>query len=257
MRWQMLEKIRINKFIANTGLTSRRGADELIKEGKVKVNGKVITEPGFMVSKKDKVVVNNKQLEHQTKKYYIFHKPAGYITTKSDEKNRKTIYDILPEKLKLLNPAGRLDKESSGLLILTNDGDLIQKLTHPSIKIPKIYRVTVEGKVTQQDVIKLEQGIEIEKGQIAYAQVIILECSKQESVLQVTLFQGYNRQIRKMMDIIEHPVKTLKRLAHATIAVAGLERGQYRQLKPKEVDNLVKYLNKKERQHAKRTADNK
>lgn len=238
----MQQQIRLNKYIASTGLTSRRGADELIINGRVKVNGKVVVEPGVSVTEKDSVLVDNKKINVQNKKYVIFYKPAGYITTTNDPQERKTIYSLLPEDFKYLKPAGRLDKDSSGLILLTNDGDLIQKLTHPKEHVSKIYRVMVEGKITQQDLLKLKNGIEIEENKIAYAECDVIEIDKAYTVLRVVLYQGYNRQIRKMMDIIKHPVISLKRLSQANLNVAGLEKGSYRYLKPKEVRELFNFL---------------
>ena len=138
---------RLNKFIASSGLCSRRKADELIEEGKVFVNGKKVTELGFTVEDKDKVVIGGKLVRPVKHEYYRFYKPAGYITTSDDEKGRKTIYDLLPENMYNLKPVGRLDKDSTGLLILTNDGDLINELTHPSVKVPKVYLVTVDSRM--------------------------------------------------------------------------------------------------------------
>lgn len=244
----MSKKTRINKYIASTGITSRRGADELIKEGFVKVNNQVVTEPGLLVDKNDKITVKNKIIKAENKEYYLFNKPSGYITTKDDPQERKTIYDILPDKLKNMNPAGRLDKASSGLLILTNDGDLLQKLTHPSIKIPKIYRVTVEGKVTERDIIELSKGIEIEPGQIAYAEAFVLEYKNKKTTLEITLYQGYNRQIRKMMEHLKFPVKSLKRISHAIFNITGLKKGEFRKITAKELQNLKKYLKSPKRQ---------
>ena len=169
------EQIRLNKFIASSGLCSRRKADELIEQGFVKVNGTTVKEMGFLVTNKDKVTVKNKPLKKTAPVYVKYYKPAGYITTMSDEKGRKTIYDILPEELKDLKPVGRLDKDSTGLLILTNDGDFINKMTHPSVKIPKVYRVCAEGKMNTQHLLQMAKGIEIEKGKIAYADAMILE----------------------------------------------------------------------------------
>lgn len=243
----MPDKIRLNKFIASTGISSRRGADELIETGKVKINGKLVEEPGISVSEKDIVEVNGKKIQVRDEKYIIFYKPAGYITTKSDPQNRKTIYNLLPPEVHHLKSAGRLDKDSTGLLILTNDGDLIQKLTHPKIHVPKVYRVTVEGKITAQDIVSLNKGIEIEKGKIAYADVLVLECDKTKTTMQMTLYQGYNRQIRKMMDKINHPVMNLKRIAHANIVLQGLDKGQYRYLNKNEVRDLFNYLKKAEK----------
>ena len=252
-----MEKERINKFISSCTEISRREADKLILEGKVKLNGKVITEPGIAVCSSDKVELNGKVLKKQKLEYYLFHKPAGYITTQSDEKSRKTIYDILPENFKMFNPAGRLDKASSGLIILTNDGELLQKLTHPKIQVSKVYRVTVKGKLSDGDFYKLANGIEIETGQIAYAEAELIDFDKGSSTLKVTLHQGYNRQIRKMMASINKDVLALKRISHGTLTIAGLEKGKFRPVKKTELKNLNIYLNKKLHALAKKTAEKK
>ena len=201
---------RLNKYIASSGLCSRRKADELIESGKVSVNGKRVTEMGFSVQPKDKVFVDGKLIHPVKHEYYRFYKPAGYITTSDDENGRKTIYDLLPETLHHLRPVGRLDKDSTGLIILTNDGDLINDLTHPSVKVPKLYRVSINGAITQNDIDKMYKGIEIEPGKIAYAQVDVLEIDKTSTVLEVLLYQGLNRQIRKMLDSLGFPVISLK-----------------------------------------------
>src|SRR5574344_2353829 len=138
-----MTKMRLNKYIASSGLCSRRDADELIEKGSVSINGKKVLELGFLVSEKDKVFVNNTLIHPKKHEYYRFYKPTGYITTCDDEKGRKTIYDILPKNLHSLKPIGRLDRDSSGLIILTNDGDMINQMTHPSSKVPKGYWVTV------------------------------------------------------------------------------------------------------------------
>ena len=166
---------RLNKYIASSGLCSRRKADELIEKGSVSVNGKKISEVGYIVQPKDKVFINGKLIHPVKHEYYRFYKPAGYITTADDEKGRKTIYDLIPENLHNLKPVGRLDKDSTGLLILTNDGELINQLTHPSIKVPKLYRVSINGKITQNDIDTMYRGIEIEEGKTAYAQVDVLK----------------------------------------------------------------------------------
>lgn len=187
---------------------------------------------------RDKVEIDNEKLKIREKKYVIFNKPAGYITTKADPQERKTIYSILPQEIHHLKPVGRLDKDSSGLLLLTNDGDLIQKLTHPKLHIPKVYRVTVEGKVSQQKLKLLKDGIEIEKGKIAHADALILDYENGKTILEITLYQGYNRQIRKMMGILGHPVLTLKRIAHDKLSLSGVAKGKYRYLSSKEVKDL-------------------
>ena len=240
----MKNNIRLNKYIALCGLASRRKADEMIEQGMVKVNGKTVTELGFLVSEKDKITVGT-QLLHPSKLTYIkYYKPAGYITTMDDEKGRKTIYDILPEEVKNLKPVGRLDKDSTGLLIMTNDGELINQMTHPSIKISKIYRVVVKGKIGIKQLQQWADGIEIEKGKIAYAEARIVEFEGQNTVLEVVLFQGLNRQIRKMADFVGYPVISLKRVMHGPVDLSGLKKGQFKYLKPQQIKELKLYIKK-------------
>ena len=235
---------RLNKFIASSGICSRRKADELIESGVVFVNGKKVTELGFLVQDKDKVVVNQKLIKPVKHEYYRFYKPAGYITTADDEKGRKTIYDILPENLNHLKPVGRLDKDSTGLLILTNDGDLINQLTHPSIKIPKVYLVSVDSVVHPHELEQMAAGIEIEPGKKAYADITVLEADKKHTYMQITLYQGMNRQIRKMFEYFGHEVKTLKRIQHGVITLDGLKRGEVKAIKPKQIKELKSFLSK-------------
>lgn len=236
--------MRINKYIASSGFCSRRKADELIESGRVQVNGKTVTLLGYEIRTKDKVSIDGKTLRVMKLEYYRFYKPTGYITTSDDEKGRKTIYDILPDELKHLRPVGRLDKDSSGLLILTNDGNLVYELTHPSLKVAKVYRVTVDAFLKVEDLEKLAGGIEIEKGKIAYCDCEIIERKKSETLLEVTLYQGLNRQIRKMVEHLGHNVVHLKRIRHATIDLTGLKKGQFKPIKPKQLKELKSYLDK-------------
>ena len=245
------QKVRLNKYIASTGFCSRRKADEYIENGKVSVNGVVITELGYNISIKDKVMINNKVIKPEPFIYIRYYKPAGYITTMDDEKGRKTIYDILPEEVQHLKPVGRLDKDSTGLLILTNDGDFINELTHPSVKVPKVYRVTALGKLNMNDITLMEKGIEIESGQIAYALARIVEFENKNTVLEMVLHQGLNRQIRKMLDILGHPVISLKRLSMGPVNLDGLKRGQFKYLKPKQITEIKNYLKKLKKNTAK------
>ena len=238
------EKVRLNKFIASCGFCSRRKADEYIEAGKVRVNGTVITELGYSVSKKDRVMVGNQMIKPEVLTYIRYYKPAGYITTMDDEKGRKTIYDILPEEVQNLKPVGRLDKDSTGLLILTNDGDFINSLAHPSVRVPKVYRVVAQGKLTLNDLVLMEKGLEIEKGQIAYALARIVEIEGKNTVLEMVLHQGLNRQIRKMLDMLGHPVISLKRLSMGPIDLQGLKKGQFKYLKPKQIQQVKNYLKK-------------
>ena len=235
---------RLNKYIASSGLCSRRKADELIESGVVMVNGKIVTELGYRVQLKDKVFVNKKLIHPVKHEYYRFYKPAGYITTSDDEKGRKTIYDLLPERLHHLKPVGRLDRESTGLLILTNDGDLINDLTHPSAKVPKLYRVTINGKITQNDIDKMSKGIEIEPDKKAYAQVDVLEIDNDSTTMEILLFQGMNRQIRKMFEYLGFEVISLKRIQHATLNLDGLKRGEFKPIKPQQIKELRNFISK-------------
>jgi 23S rRNA pseudouridine2605 synthase len=235
---------RLNKYIASSGLCSRRKADELIESGVVMVNGKKVTELGYSVKPKDKVFVSGKLIHPIKHEYYRFYKPAGYITTAEDEKGRKTIYDLLPENLHKLKPVGRLDKDSTGLIILTNDGDLINELTHPSAKVPKLYRVSINGKISQRDIDTMYKGIEIEPGKIAYAQVDVLDFANTSTVMEIVLHQGLNRQIRKMFEHLGFEVVTLKRVQHATITLEGLKRGEFKPIKPGQIKDLRNFLNR-------------
>ena len=238
------QKIRLNKYIASTGLCSRRKADEYIEAGFVSVNGQKITELGYLVSAKDKVSVKGQLIKPQTLTYIRYYKPSGYITTMDDEKGRKTIYDILPEEVQTLKPVGRLDKDSTGLLIMTNDGDFINELAHPSVKVPKVYRVCANGKLNLNDIELMAKGIEIEKGQIAYAIARIVEFEGKNTVLEMVLYQGLNRQIRKMLDILGHSVISLKRVSFGPVDLSGLKKGQFKYMKPKQIQEIKNYLKK-------------
>ena len=233
--------VRLNKYIASSGLCSRREADELIEAGKVNVNGKTVTEFGFLVQPKDKVFVDKKMVRPVKHEYYKFFKPAGYITTSDDEKGRKTIYDLLPENLYHLKPVGRLDKDSTGLLILTNDGELINQLTHPSVRVPKVYLVSIGAKIHKHELEQMALGIEIEKGKMAYADITVLEMDNKSTVMKIVLFQGLNRQIRKMFEHFGYEVKTLKRIQHATVSLEGLKRGEFKPIKPQAIKELKNF----------------
>jgi pseudouridine synthase len=235
---------RLNKYIASCGICSRRTADEYIASGRVMVNGKVVTELGYSVSDKDKVFFDKKLIHPVKHLYYRFYKPAGYITTMEDENGRKTIYDLFPKELHHLKPVGRLDKDSTGLLIMTNDGDLINELTHPSAKVPKLYRVSINGKISNNDIQTMYNGIEIEPEKIAYAQVDVLEADNNHTVMEVLLYQGLNRQIRKMFEHLGFEVVSLKRIQHATLNLDGLKRGEFKPIKPQQIKELKNFLNR-------------
>ena len=246
---------RLNKYIAMTGVCSRRKADELILEGRVRVNDKQILELGFYVREKDRVYIDNKLVKPQKLEYYKFYKPTGYITTSEDEKGRKTIYDIIPQELKHLKPVGRLDKDSSGLIIMTNDGEFINDLTHPSIKVPKVYLVTIDGKLLKEHAEEMFNGIIIEtdtgEKKKAYAEILPIDITNKSSLVQVVLYQGINRQIRKMFAKLGYNVVSLKRVQHATLTVEGLKKGQIKPIKPKQVKELKNFVEKIKRENEK------
>lgn len=244
------KEIRLNKYIASTGFCSRRKADEYILAGKVRVNGELVNEPGTTIKPSARVTIENKPVKPQVLTYIRYYKPAGYITTSDDEKGRKTIYDILPEEVQNLKPVGRLDKDSTGLLIMTNDGDFINALAHPSVKVPKRYRVSAQGKLNINDLEQMAKGIEIEPGQIGYADAAIVEFEDKNTVLEMVLYQGLNRQIRKMLDKLGHPVISLKRVSMGPVDLEGLKKGQFKYIKPKqlqEIKNYLKNLNKEKK----------
>jgi 23S rRNA pseudouridine2605 synthase len=227
---------------------SRRNAEQYVLDGKVKINGIKVLELSQKVTDRDKVTVCGKPVRKSKNTYVVFYKPAGYITTRKDDRGRKTIYDLLPEKFKDLKSAGRLDMDSSGLILLTNDGDLINIMIHPRYHIPKKYRVQIEGKFSVSDVKVFEDGVDIGEKQPARATVLefVKDKSGQTSVI-LELHQGYNRQIRKMMEKMGYKVISLKRMTFGCLNLKNLKRGEFSILKKKEIDKLFEYLNKRVR----------
>ncbi len=231
--------MRINKYLASVGIASRRSADLLIKEGSVKINGR-ICELGDEVEQGDFVTVYNKPIGNVKKyEYYIMNKPKGYICSVKDEKGRKTVMDLLPKNTKRLFPVGRLDYDTEGLLILTNDGDLTFKLTHPKNEIPKTYLVKTEKPVSNEDVIKLSQGVVIDGVKTKKCNIKIVESNKDFSKLHITIKEGRNRQVRKMIESINNSVDFLKRIKIGDLTLSGLNRGEVRKLSQMEIDYLL------------------
>lgn len=231
--------MRINKFLADCGVASRRGSDQLIADGVVKINGR-ICKPGDDVDvNSDSVTVNGKIVKAVKKyDYYIMNKPKGYICSVKDEKGRKTVLDLLPNNNKRLFPVGRLDYDSEGLLILTNDGDLTFKLTHPKNEIPKTYLVKTEKPVTDADLTKLRSGVIIDGVKTKKCNVKLLETTQGSSRLTVTITEGRNRQIRKMFEQVGNNVDFLKRIKIGDLTVSGLNRGDVRALNSSEINYL-------------------
>ena len=228
--------MRINKFLAEQGVASRRGSDEIIAAGRVTINGKV-ARAGDDVTGADTVMLGGKELSHKVKyEYYLLNKPKGYLCTVSDEKGRKTVMDLLPAGAGRVFPVGRLDYDTEGMLILTNDGDLAYRLTAPQSEIAKTYLVRVEGSVTDVQLNRLRAGVEIERGVVTKkCRITVVETNKKFTKLRVVLTEGKNREIRKMFEVIGKEVAFLKRLKIGELTLTGLDRGAVRKLSQEEV----------------------
>lgn len=236
-----MELERLQKYIANSGVTSRRKAEELILSGHVKVNGIIITELGTKVSpSKDVVEVNNKKItEAQNFVYIKLYKPEGYVTTVKDQFNRKTVIDLINIKERIY-PIGRLDYNTSGLLLLTNDGDLANKLMHPKYEIYKTYVAETTGQISLESIERLKSGVIIDGYKTAPAKVKLLKNSPSSSTVQISIYEGKNRQVRKMLDSVGHTVKKLERISFGEITLDSLKPGQWKLLGNDE----IKYLKK-------------
>jgi pseudouridine synthase len=232
--------MRINKFLATSGVASRRGADQLILDGAVKINGRICS-PGDDVNVgSDSVTVNGRPVNVVKKfDYYIMNKPKGYVCTVKDDKGRKTVMDLLPNNQKRLFPVGRLDYDTEGLLILTNDGDLTYKLTHPKNEVPKTYLVKTEKPVTDEDVVRLRAGVIVDGVKTKRCNVHLIETNKTGSKLHITITEGRNRQVRKMFEAVNNNVDFLKRIKIGDLQLSGLNRGEIRQLSAREIDYLL------------------
>ena len=232
--------MRINKYIASSGVCSRRKAEEYILDGLVKVNGVVVTNLATNIDEeKDTVELNGQKLAiSEENVYYMLNKPKGYITTMSDDRNRKSILDLTSNIDKRIYPIGRLDYESEGLLFLTNDGDLTYKLTHPKFGIEKKYLVKIEGPTKESELAVLRAGVVVEGVRYSKCKATLLSFENDVSTIEIVLTEGKNREIRKMFEAMNREVVFLKRIEMAGIKLGGLKRGEMRKLKPYEVDWL-------------------
>lgn len=239
---------RLQKFLANQGICSRRKAEQYILEGKVKVNGKVVTELGTKINTEiDKIEFNEKLISGSVEKVYILlNKPIGYVTTVKDQFNRPTVMELLKERGNQIKtsvvPVGRLDMYTSGALILSNDGDFIYQVTHPKHEINKTYQVTVKGKITDDNVKKLQNGVDIGGYITKTAQVKIMKIDEEKNIskIEITIHEGKNRQVRRMCESIERKVLALHRSKIGNINVKDLKLGNFRYLTDNEVKQLLK-----------------
>ena len=234
--------MRINKYIALCGVASRRKAEELILAGRVTVNDEVMTELSYKVDEENDIVkVDDKLIKEENKLVYILlNKPEGYITTVKDQFDRPSVLDLVSDIKERVYPIGRLDYETSGLLLLTNDGDLTYKLTHPKHEVDKTYVARVKGKLTKEEIERFKTGLKIEDYTTAPAKLKVIKYDEQRdsSLLEIKIHEGKNRQVRKMCKAINHPVLRLRRSAMGKIKIGDCEIGEYRYL----TEDEIKYL---------------
>ena len=232
--------IRLNKYISQSGLCSRRAADELIKKGKVQVNNKVCDQVGTKINKNDKVIVNKKLIKPEKNIYVLLNKPKDYISTNKDTHNRRVVFDLIKGINERLFSVGRLDRKTTGLLLLTNDGDIAKKLTHPSYKIKKIYSVTLEKKISNDEISQIKNGLVIED---EYIKVDNVERLEKDYEVGIEIHMGKNRIVRKIFESLNHRVSKLDRVLFGPFTKKDLPRGKWRILNQNEIRNLKLFTN--------------
>lgn len=232
---------RLQKVIAHAGIASRRKAEELILQGKVTVNGEVVKQLGTKVGPNDVVEVNGIKVEKEEPVYFLFYKPKGVVTTVKDDKKRKTVLDFFPEVTERIYPVGRLDYDTSGILLMTNDGEFANLLTHPKYEIEKTYIAKVKGIPTREHLKQLQKGVRLDDGLTAPAKAKFLSADKRKNtaIIELTIHEGRNRQVRRMFEKIGYPVMKLKRERYAFLDLTGLNAGEWRPLIPHEVKQLI------------------
>jgi len=235
---------RLQKYLAAAGVASRRASEVLILEGKVSVNGKVVRELGTKVEPgKDVVLVNGQPVQREEQLVYLLmNKPAGYVTTVKDTHNRLTVMDLIADVPYRLFPVGRLDYETEGLLLLTNDGEFAYRMTHPKFKMVKTYVATVQGNVTEERLAQLRSGVQLEDGMTAPAEVKILRRENHKTVVEIAIHEGRNRQVRRMFKAVKNPVLELKRVSIGPLSLKGINVGEYRYLQEAELKKLGQRL---------------
>ena len=231
--------MRINKYIAQAGIASRRKADELIANGNVKVNGAVMKEPGYDVTDEDKVEVNGSLIRTSREKVYLLvNKPLNMITSASDDRDRETVMEIVKDVDASLFPVGRLDYNTTGALIMTNDGDLSYRITHPKHEMDKTYRALVKGVVSKEKLARLRSGVDIGGFVTSRAKARIIKGNQHSTIVEISIHEGKNRQVRKMFAAIGNPVQSLERIAIGDIRLGRLKQGHYRKLTREEIEYL-------------------
>ena len=238
-----MEQIRLQKYLADCGVASRRKSEEIIKSGRVTVNGAVITEMGYKVTSRDEVKVDGKKaILEERKVYIVLNKPYGYVTTVKDQFGRPAVIDLVRDIRERLFPVGRLDYDTSGLIILTNDGDFAYRLTHPKHEVKKVYVARVAGSFTNKEITKFENGLEIDDYVTAPSKIRVLNSDAKASTVEITIHEGKNRQIRKMCEKVGHPVIMLKRISIGNIQLDSLPEGNWREITKDELEEVRKVL---------------
>ena len=231
--------MRINKYIASCGITSRRKADQLILDGRVAVNDVIMREPGYDVKQGEEVTCDGIRIAPERDKIYILlNKPLGYVTTTSDDRGRPTVLDLVQDEDRRIFPVGRLDYNTSGLILMTNDGDLAYKMTHPKHELIKTYRVKCTGLISAERIAKLRSGVDIGGYVTSKAYVKLIRTFGNSSLVEIKIHEGKNRQIRKMFSAVGNKVIDLERIAIGTIHIGHLKQGHYRKLKRDEINYL-------------------
>ncbi|MBQ6592472.1 MAG: rRNA pseudouridine synthase [Solobacterium sp.] len=231
---------RLQKVIAVAGIASRRKAEELILAGRVKVNGETVRTLGTKVSSRDTVEVDGKLLQKEEKVFWLMNKPLHTVCTRKDDRSRQTVLDLMDVKERVY-PVGRLDYDTTGVLLLTNDGDFANRMMHPRNHLPKTYEAAIEGLIQDEQAEQLSRGIELEDGMTLPAEVkiILRNPDKNKSVLQITIFEGRNREVRRMMEHFGFRITRLERIRYGNLDAGKLRRGEYRRLKKHEIDALL------------------
>lgn len=240
----MSKLIRLQKYLAQCGIASRRKAETLIAAGRVAIDGKVVSDMGTKVDPShQRVFFDGKQVTEQEKKvYYLLNKPKGYVTTAADPQGRPIVTDLIKDSPARIFPVGRLDLDTEGALILTNDGALAQKIQHPSFEVTKTYEALVSGRPSEKKLSALAEGILLEKKMTAPATLAILKTTSQRTLIQIIIHEGRKRQVKKMFGAIGHPVIHLKRIAYGNLYLGKLAQGSYRSLTPKDLKKIFKNI---------------
>ncbi len=235
---------RLQKYLAEAGVASRRASEELIRAGRVAVNGETVREAGVKVMPGlDRVTVDGREVRRAERmRYMMLYKPAGYVSTVRDPQGRPTVMDLLADVPERVFPVGRLDRETEGLLLFTNDGAFAYRMMHPKFEMRKTYEVLLQGQVTEEQLRRLREGVDLEDGRTAPAQVRVLRREKHRTLLELTIHEGRNRQVRRMCRAIRHPVLQLKRVREGILDLKGVGVGEYRDLTPWELQQMGEQL---------------